>query len=111
MEITVKSSRKQRKTFSKEFKTDAVNRSCRVGIRQTCLDLEIGESTLQRWRKENGVAVSKESSILPENGPTYKELESENIRLKKELSYVSEINRILKKSTAIFLTDQMGFLK
>ena len=43
--------------------------------------------------------------------PSYQELEAEIRRLKKELGYVAEINKVLKKSTAIFSSSEMGGLR
>ena len=42
------------------------------------------------------------------DGPTYEELVKENKRLKKELSYVEEINDILKKKYGNFLQRQVS---
>ena len=54
---------------------------------------------------------SGKTATSPENKPTYEELEKEVRQLKKELGYVEEINRVLKKSTAIFSNKEMGGLR
>ncbi len=48
-----------------------------------------------------------ESLLKEENKKSYRELEKENKRLKKELGWMEEINTVLKKSTAIFSSDQI----
>ena len=44
-------------------------------------------------------------------GKSYAELQKEIRRLTRENGYLKEINRVLKKSTAIFSRDLMGGLK
>lgn len=95
------------KQFSNEFKQEAVNRSYETGIKQTSEELAIGYSTLTRWRKEFRATKSNKKNTKP----SYEELEKENEKLKKEMTYVEEINRILKKSTAIFSSNQITNLK
>lgn len=61
--------------------------------RQTCKDLGIVVSVLNRWRKE----YSNDSSLKTKDKPSYEELEKENKRLRKEIGYIEEINEVLKK--------------
>jgi len=42
---------------------------------------------------------------------SYDQLEREVGRLQKENGYLKEINKVLKKSTAIFSSDHLGGLK
>ena len=93
--------------FTVEFKQEAVSRSYSIGIKKTCEELGVGLSTLTRWRRE----FSHVKSSKPSSKPSYEDLEKENKKLKKEMAYVEEINRILKKSTAIFSSNQMINLK
>ena len=53
-------------------------------------------------------SFSKESFNLTQ---AYSDLEKEVRRLKKENGYLKEINKVLKKSTAIFSAEHMGGLK
>jgi transposase len=105
----VKSTRKPRRIYSEEFKEEAVARCNVVGPTQTCQELDIVNSVLNRWRKQySSNSTLKEAS---KNKPSYDELEQEVKRLKKELGYVEEINKILKKSTAIFSNSQLRDFK
>lgn len=95
------------KQFSSEFKQEAVNRSYETGIKKASEELAVGYSTLTRWRKEFTATKSKNNN----SKPSYEDLEKEVKKLKKEMAYVEEINRILKKSTAIFSNSQITNLK
>jgi transposase len=95
--------------FSEEFKLEAVKLSDEVGAKKAALDLGIGFSTLNKWRsklKETGT-ISKTMEVKK----SYSDLEKENRKLKKELGYMKEINDVLKKSTAIFSSNQIGDTK
>jgi len=46
-----------------------------------------------------------------EGQKSYQQLAKENRRMAKEIGYLKEINKVLKKSTAIFSRDHMGDLK
>lgn len=98
---------KPKRSYTADFKIEAVARSKRIGKVKTCSDLGIAPSTLHGWIKKN----PNDNKILEANKPSYEDLEKENTRLKKELGYVEEINRVLKKSTAIFSSKELGGLK
>jgi transposase-like protein len=89
------------KKYSTEFKEEAVARSKTIGISETCQELGISKSALNRWRSEYSPKSSSDK-------PSYEELEKENRRLRKEIGYIEEINRVLKKSTAIFSSKELG---
>jgi transposase-like protein len=95
----VKKQPRPRRIYSEEFKQEAVARCNAVGPTQTCQELDIAGSVLNRWRKQYSEDISVK---VGKEKPSYEDLEKENKRLKKELSYVEDINDILKKSTAIF---------
>lgn len=100
--------KRTRKVYSKEFKREAVARSKKIGISNTCEELGISLSALARWRRE----FSEESTASnSEAKPSYEDLEKENRRLKREIGYTQEINKILKKSTAIFSNSEMAVFK
>lgn len=103
----MENNKKAFKQFSNEFKKEAVNRSYETGIKKTSEELAVGYSTLTRWRKE--FTATKPNKVNTK--PCYEDLERENKKLKKEIAYIEEINRILKKSTAIFSSNQMTDLK
>lgn len=99
--------RRKRRIFTEEFKREAVELIDKIGIVNVEQELDIGNSTLRAWRKK---FQTPESKVLSEN-KSYSELEKENRRLTKENGYLKEINKVLKKSTAIFSNDHMGGLK
>ena len=100
--------KKVNRTFSQEFKNEAVELAKRVGNNQAAKDLGVNEASIRNWRKKE----------LPVQGPhslertkSYEELAKENRQLQKEIGYLKEINQVLKKSTAIFSVDHLGSLK
>ena len=99
--------KRERRFYTTEFKKEAVERSKKIGFTRTKNELGISPSALTRWRRE----FSEKNTPNTKNKPTYQELEKQVQRLKKELVYVEEINRVLKKSTAIFSSKEMGDLK
>lgn len=100
--------KRPKKNYTKDFKIQAVERSELIGIGKTCEELGISRASLGKWRKLYGKANSENNS---KDIPSYEELQKENKRLKKEIGYIEEINRILKKSTAIFSNDQYRDLR
>ena len=93
------------KHYSKEFKAEAVAKCSEIGINATSRELGVSIASLRIWRDR---ANSESSS---ENKPSYADLERENRKLRKELGYVKDINEVLKKSTAIFSSKEMGGLQ
>jgi len=92
------------KSYTEEFKREAVARSKAVGVTRACEELDITTSTIYGWIKKYSDSPPSKRS---ENKPSYEELEKEVRKLKKELGYMEEINKVLKKSTAIFSSDQI----
>ena len=99
--------RRKRRIFTEEFKQEAVELIEKIGIAKASAELDIGGSVLRGWRKRYKEPETKLSS----GKKSYSDLEKENRRLAKENGYLKEINKVLKKSTAIFSNDQMGGLK
>jgi transposase-like protein len=91
------------KSYTEEFKREAVARSQAVGVATACEELGITSSTIYGWIKKYSDLPSSRGSV---EKPSYEELEKEVRKLKKELGYMEEINKVLKKSTAIFSLDQ-----
>lgn len=98
--------KRTRPAYSAEFKAEALAKCSEIGVNRTSKELGVSAVTLKSWSfKANG-----EGHML--NGkPSYQDLEKENRKLKKELGYVNEINKVLKKSTAIFSSSEMGGLR
>ena len=103
--------KKTRKTrsFSQEFKQEAVNLASRIGASKAAKELDVHEASIRQWKKNLNGSTSINSTSGSKK--SYEELEKENRRLAKELGYLKEINKVLKKSTAIFSADHMGGLK
>lgn len=97
--------KEKKRNHTEEFKREAVARCKAVGPSKTCEELGIVNSLLYTWRKKYDDSSS--SSSKDTKKPSYDELEKEVRRLKKELGYMDEINKVLKKSTAIFSSDHI----
>ena len=97
--------KKTRPSYSTEFKAQAVAKCLEIGVNLTSEELGVSTASLKNW-----VLKSKQSP-RPDGKPSYEDLEREVRRLRKEIGYVSEINKILKKSTAIFSSEEMGGLR
>lgn len=100
-----KKQRRPRRRFTEEFKREAVELSRKIGITKAAEELDVDSATLRNWR------LKEESRGSTSEKKSYSELERENRKLTKEIGYLKEINKVLKKSTAIFSNDQMGGLK
>ena len=94
---------RKNKKYSEEFKLEAVARSKAVGPTKTCEELGIAASLLYSWKNK----YDEETIAKDPKKPSYNDLEMEVRRLKKELGYMEEINKVLKKSTAIFSSDHI----
>jgi transposase len=100
---------KTKRSFSQEFKDEAVDLAKREGNSKAARDLGVNEACIRNWRNKQ-----ESPKVIPSQTGTkksYDELEKENRKLEKENGYLREINKVLKKSTAIFSADHMGFLK
>ena len=94
------SSRKARRSFSAEFKADAV-KLCKVGdrsISKVALDLGITESALRRWVDQSQAFVPLPSSLSTSERDELLRLRRDNLRLQMERD-------ILKKATAFFARE------
>lgn len=88
---------KQRRTFSKEFKQQAVELAIQTGDQgQTARDLGIDRSNLRRWTER---FQGNPQNAFPGSGtPRDKEM----AELKKQLHSLEQENAILKKAVGIF---------
>lgn len=93
--------REQRRTFTKEFKEDAVrmlNSGTKTGP-EIGRDLGLSNGTVYKWRSQLERAATEGVRAFPGNGnPRDEEL----ARLRKELAEVTEERDILRKAVAIF---------
>lgn len=106
----MQSKKRTKRRYSAEFKQEAVALACRIGNKAASEELGVHVTSIQLWK--NQLSTDDSSS---KNGTSsrksYAELEKEVRRLAKENGYLKEINKVLKKSTAIFSSDHMGNFK
>ncbi len=95
---------KEQKTFTREFKLEAVQLVQKSGKSQAQIarDLGIADSSLQHWRKEFAEDGDK---AFPGSGHQTAQ-EEEVRRLKRELEVTRQERDILKKALAIFSRSQ-----
>jgi len=96
--------KRQRRTFTPEFKLEAASLVLDKGYSYTeaCRSLDVGESALRRWVEQlkaerDGVTPSA-TALTPEQ-QKIQELETRVKRLEDE-------KRILKKATALLMSDE-----
>ena len=92
-----------RRTFSREFKTEAVKLVTERGVSvpQASRDLDLAESVLRRWMRE---AAAAPTSAFPGHGQQRAEL-AEIAALKKEVAKLKAERDILKKAAAFFARE------
>lgn len=92
-----------RRTFSREFKLEAVRlvRGRGVAVAQACRDLGIAESVLRRWMRE---MQSDPQQAFPGHGQARPE-QQEIDRLRREVAKLKAERDILKKAAAYFARD------
>ena len=90
----------RRKTYTREFKIEAVRLLETSGKSGHEIedDLGIGRGQVYRWRKQ----VGEESGNIRAFPGTGKPRDEELVRLKRELAIVREERDILRKAVAIF---------
>lgn len=96
---------KEQRSFTKEFKLEAVQLVQRSGKSQAQIarDLGIADSTLHHWCKE---FAEQGSQAFPGSG--HQTAQEEDLRrLKRELEVTRQERDILKKALAIFSRSQL----
>ena len=93
----------QRRTFSREYKLEAVNlvRERGVKIAQAARDLDIHENVLRKWVRELG---KDPKHAFPGHGQMKPE-QLEIDRLRKEVAKLKAERDILKKAAAYFAKE------
>ena len=97
---------RKRQIYSSEFKAEAVAKCLNIGVNAVSKELGVTRATLSNWAERSEGQPSTTGTK-----PSYEDLEREVQKLRKEVGYINEINRILKKSTAIFSAGEMAGLK
>ncbi len=99
-------SNKTRSTFSPEFRLESAQLVVdqNYSIREAALAVGIGHSTMDKWvrqlRNERKGVTPSQSAMTPEHR-RIKELE-------KKLRRIEEHNTILKKATALLMSDSLN---
>lgn len=97
---------KKRRTFSAEFKLESAQLVVdqQYSVREAALAVGVGSSTMDKWvrqlRNERQGVAPTHSAMTPEHR-RIKELE-------KKLRRVEEHNEILKKATALLMSDSLN---
>ncbi len=93
----------KRRTFSREFKIEAVRlvTDRGVAVAEACRDLKLSESVLRRWMREFEGAPS---GAFPGHGRLGQE-QAEIAALRKEVARLKAERDILKKATVFFARD------
>jgi len=96
---------KTQRTFTKEFKREAVQlvKSTNKPLAQIARDLGIADSTLHHWRK---LSTSQGEQAFPGSGHQTGQ-EAEIRRLKREVETLRQERDILKKALGIFSRSQL----
>jgi len=91
--------KKERRTFTEEFKREAVRLTESSGrtIAQVADDLGIGLSSLTRWKR-----IYRDADLLA--GP-HDDVDQELARLRKENELLRQERDLLKKATAFFARE------
>jgi transposase len=99
-------SKQQRRTFSPEFKLEAAQLVVDKGytVREAASAMGVGHSTMDRWiaqlRQERNGQTPKATAMTAE--------QQEIQRLKKEVRRLEEHNTILKKASALLMSDALN---
>ena len=86
-----------RKKYSPQFKDQALERAEKEGVKRTAQDLGITEAQIYAWR-----AKKKEGGSPLEHQQLQ---QAEFLRLKREVTRLSEENAFLKKAAAYFAKE------
>lgn len=92
------------KRYTKEFKEEAIKLAERVGVPKAALELGVTPKSIHDWIKK---LSPKSAPKVAASTKSTQELEAEIRKLRKENEYLTKINDVLKKSTAIFSSDLM----
>jgi transposase len=95
---------KEQKTYTKEFKIEAVQllQSSQKSQAQIARELGVADSTLSQWRKD---LTDHGHHAFPGSGHQTP-LEEENRHLKREVEVLRQEREILKKAISIFSRSQ-----
>ena len=89
-----RNSKKPRRRFAKEFKSEALALADKVGVSEASEQLTVQPSQLYAWRAKG--------QLLQRKGEVEQKLVTENARLKRLLAEKEQEVAILKKASAYF---------
>jgi len=97
--------RKPYKTYTKEFKLEAVRLMTESDRPSSEIAMELGirRNQLYKWKEQ--LEATGEASFASGRGRPKKEDENELSRVKRELARVKEENEILKKAAVFFAKE------
>jgi transposase len=90
--------KKNRKTYTAEFKTEALKLAERVGVAEAARQLKLYETQIYNWRN----ALEKKSTTSQREA----ELAAEVAKLRRQLADQAEDLAILKKAATYFAKNQ-----
>ena len=99
-------SKRKRRSFSPEFRLEAAQLVVDKGytIREAAAAMNVGHSSMDRWvaqlRKERNGETPTNKVLTAE--------QQEIQRLKKHIRRIEEHNTILKKATALLMSDELN---
>jgi transposase len=98
-----------RRKFSPEFKLDAASLVAKQGytIQQACKATNVGETALRRW-------IEQYQSELAGNTPVGKAFTPDQQRiqtLERQVKQLELEKEILKKATALLMSEEMRFIR
>ena len=89
------------KTYSKEFREEAVRLSDEIGVKKAAAQLGIPYYTLAEWRQKRKIKAAKEKAE-----PSEQEKNDRIAQLEKENRELKEANEILKDALGFFAKDR-----
>ena len=99
-------SKRTRRTFSPEFKLEAALLVVEQGysVADAAQAMGIGQSTMDKWVRQ---LRQERNGITPKSAPMTPE-QIEIRELKKKIARLEEHNEILKKATALVMSDALN---
>lgn len=98
---TSKAEKQPRRTFTPEFRLEAVDLAAQIGFSRASKDLGIGDSLLRKWAQK--VSDQGRTAFLPVGQRT--DTDSELERLRKENRQLKMERDILKKAATFFAKE------
>ena len=97
--------KKQRRTFTPEFKQEAASMVLdqQMAVSEVCLALEIGDTSLRRWIDQ----LQEERGGVTPTGRALTQEQQKIQALEARIKQLEEDKIILKKATALLMSDEL----